>query len=75
MDLEVVHVISRPSAQWAGERGRIDAVLLDRLLPEQSRSLQYFICAGEGMVDAVEGDLDWLGVPRDRIHSDRFGMV
>jgi predicted ferric reductase len=75
LNLEVVHVISRPSPQWAGERGRIDAALLDRLLPEHRRSLQYFICASEDMVCSVEADLDWLDVPRDRIHSERFGMV
>jgi predicted ferric reductase len=75
LNLEVAEVISRPSAQWAGERGRINADLLDRLLPEQRRSLQYFICAAEEMVSAVEADLDWLDIPRDRIHSERFGMV
>ncbi|WP_051683863.1 ferric reductase-like transmembrane domain-containing protein [Blastococcus sp. URHD0036] len=75
LNLRVVHVISRPSDQWEGVRGHVDAALLERLLPQHRRSLQYFICSGGQMVEAVEDYLDWLDVPRDRIHSEKFGMV
>ena len=75
LNLRVVHVISRPSAQWTGERGRIDAALLDRHLPLERRSLEYFICAGGEMVRSVESDLQDLDIPRDNIHSEHFGMV
>jgi predicted ferric reductase len=75
LNLRVVHVISRPSDQWNGERGRIDAALLDRLLPLERRSLQYFICARREMVRSVETDLQGLRIPGDSIHSERFGMV
>jgi ferredoxin-NADP reductase len=70
-----VHVISRPSEQWRGERGRIDAGMFDRQLPLERRSLQYFICGGEEMVRSVERDLGTLGIPADRVHSEQFGMV
>jgi predicted ferric reductase len=75
LNLRVVHVISRPSDQWSGERGRIDTGLLDRHLPLERRSLQYFTCAGGEMVQAVDGALRGLGIPADRIHSEHFGMV
>jgi predicted ferric reductase len=75
LNLRVVHVISRPSAQWNGERGRVDAGLLDRHLPLERRSLEYFICAGGEMVRSVERDLQDLGIPGDNIHSEQFGMV
>jgi ferredoxin-NADP reductase len=75
LNLRVVHVISRPSEQWTGERGRIDAALFDRHLPLERRSLQYFICAREDMVRTVESSLQRLGVPGDSIHSEQFGMV
>jgi len=75
LNLSVVHVISRPSETWTGERGRIDGALLDRHLPEHRKSLQYFICAREEMVDSVERSLCALDVPAERIHSERFGMV
>jgi predicted ferric reductase len=75
LNLTVVHVISRPSEQWAGERGRIDAELLDRQLPRARRSLQYFICAGAETVESVERSLRALDVPADRIHHEEFGMA
>jgi ferredoxin-NADP reductase len=36
LDLRVVHVLSRPLAEWAGESGRIDAALLE---PPSGQSL------------------------------------
>jgi ferredoxin-NADP reductase len=75
LNLTVVHVISRPSDQWAGERGRIDAPLLDRQLPRARRSLQYFVCAGAETVESVERSLRALDVPADRIHHEEFGMA
>jgi ferredoxin-NADP reductase len=75
LNLRVVHVISRPSEQWNGERGRVDADLLDRHLPLARRSLQYFICARGEMVRSVETDLRGLNVSSNNIHSEQFGMV
>jgi predicted ferric reductase len=75
LNLTVVHVLSRPSETWPGERGRIDADVLVRHLPDHHRTLQYFICAREDMVRSVEGTLASIDVPGDRIHSERFGMV
>jgi predicted ferric reductase len=75
LNLEVVHVISRPSAQWSGQRGRIDTDLLDRHLPLERRCLEYFVCAGEEMVRSTEASLRHLGISPDNIHSEQFGMV
>jgi predicted ferric reductase len=75
LNLRVVHVISRPSEQWNGERGRIEAAVLDRHLPLERRSLQYFTCASGDMVRSVETALSSLGIPADSIHSEHFGMV
>jgi predicted ferric reductase len=75
LDLRVVHVISRASEGWPGERGRIDAALLSRHLPPHARSLQYFVCSREETVRAVRASLGELGVPADRVHSEQFGMV
>jgi predicted ferric reductase len=75
LNLRIVHVISRPSDQWTGERGRIEADLLDRHLPLERRSLEYFICARGEMVRSVETTLQGLGIPSDNIHSEQFGMV
>jgi predicted ferric reductase len=75
LNLRVVHVISTPTEQWTGERGYVDADLLDRHLPLERRSLQYFVCGSEPMVRSVEESLRALRIPGDNIHSEQFGMV
>ena len=75
LNLEVVHVLSRPPEGWEGEEGRIGAAVLARHLPGEYRSLQYFICSPDPMMDAAEGALVDLGVPARRIHSERFAMA
>jgi len=49
--------------------------VLARHLPRQYRSFEYFVCASEAMMDAVEDALLELGVSDYRIHSERFGTV
>jgi ferredoxin-NADP reductase len=75
LNLEVVHVLSRPPEGWEGDEGRIDAAVLARYLPERYQRLQYFICGSDSMMDATEDALVHLGVPKRRVHTERFGMV
>ena len=75
LNLEVVHVLSRPPEGWEGDKGRIGAAVLARHLPERCQHLQYFICGSDSMMDATEDALVHLGVPKRRVHSERFGMV
>ena len=75
LNLEVVHVLSRPPEGWEGEEGRIEAAVLARHLPERYKRLQYFVCGPDQMMDAAEDALVHLGVPNRRVHSERFGMV
>ena len=75
LNLEVVHVLSRPPEGWEGDEGRIDAAVLARHLPERDHRLQYFICGSDSMMDATEDALVHLGVPKRRVHTERFGMV
>ncbi len=74
LDLRVTYVLSRPPAQWEGERGRIDAGLLRRVTLDGPPDRVYFICGPEAMMDAVEETLLGLGVPLDDIHSERFAL-
>lgn len=75
LNLEVVHVLSRPPEGWEGDEGRIEAAVLARHLPERYQRLQYFICGSDSMMDATEDALVHLGVPKRRVHTERFGMV
>jgi predicted ferric reductase len=75
LSLDVITVISEPGPSWAGERGYLTADILDRHLPPRRHRLQYFLCGPAPLMDTVEGALDTLGVPGDRVHSERFAMV
>jgi predicted ferric reductase len=75
LNLEVMHVLSRPPEGWEGDEGRISAMVLARHLPERYQRLQYFICGSDSMMDDTEDALVHLGVPKRRVHTERFGMV
>jgi predicted ferric reductase len=74
-NLTVIHTLSQPPEDWPGERGRIDVDLIRKNLPPQYKRFQYFICGPPEMMDALEGKLRSLGVPADRIHTERFNLV
>ena len=73
--LTVVHVLEQPPDGWTGERGYVSAELLSRHLPRGCRRFQFFICGPAPMMDAAEAALVELGVPAERIHTERFDMV
>jgi predicted ferric reductase len=73
--LTVVHVLERPPERWTGETGYVRASVLSRHLPTGFRRFQYFICGPDPMMDATEHALLGLGVPAERVHTERFDMV
>jgi predicted ferric reductase len=75
LDLTVVHVLERPPEGWAGEAGYVTAEVLARHLPPAYRRFQFFICGPDPMMDAAEAALIGLGVPPERVHTERFDMV
>ncbi|HOX88584.1 MAG TPA: ferredoxin reductase family protein [Burkholderiaceae bacterium] len=74
-NLRWVPVLESPPADWGGERGYVTAALLRRYLPPRHTSLQYFVCGPAPMMDAMERVLAELGVPADRVHTERYDMV
>lgn len=72
--LTVVHVLDQPGDDWDGETGYVTADLLARHLPPGHRRFQYFICGPDPMMDAAEAALVALGVPPERVHTERFDM-
>jgi ring-1,2-phenylacetyl-CoA epoxidase subunit PaaE len=69
------HVLSRDHQEIELFNGRIDgekcALFFDRLLPPAEID-EAFVCGPAGMIDAVEGALRAAGLPRERIHVERF---
>ncbi|WP_323753538.1 ferredoxin reductase family protein [Marinobacter sp.] len=70
---DVVYVLSEPPEAWPGEKGLIDAALLDRVFSETEFSEWLFVmCGPGGMMDGVEDHLITRGTPSHRILSERF---
>lgn len=75
LNLKVVHVLSNPSADWAGEQGFIDAEVFKRHLPPPYASHEYFICGPNVMMDAIEKALAEINVPMSKYHSERYSFA
>jgi predicted ferric reductase len=75
LDLEIVHVLSRPEGDWQGERGFIDDAVLERALPEEKIVRDYLICGPLPMMNAVIAALQRRGVPAERILLEKFDLV
>jgi predicted ferric reductase len=73
--LEYVPVVESPPEGWSGERGFVDADILDRHLPADGDGVRYFVCGPDPMMDVVEGHLRERRVPLGRIHSERFNIA
>jgi predicted ferric reductase len=75
LDLTLVHLLERPPAEWEGETGYVRTDVLERHLPNGYRRFQFFICGPDPMMDAAESALLELGVPAERVHTERFDMA
>ena len=80
IDLTVTHVIENPPEGWdpaphRGVRGRVDADLLARHLPQDSRDWPHMMCGPAPMLAAARKALRGMGVPLSAIHSEIFEMV
>lgn len=65
-------ILSRPPANWGGERGRLDAA---RLHAVAGRDTCFYLCASLPMMDELEAGLEGAGVPATRIHREAFGLA
>jgi predicted ferric reductase len=75
LNLKVVHLLEEPPEGWEGESGFLDKAMLARHLPGAPESFQYFICGPAPLMDVAEISLRELGVPWNRIYTERFGIV
>jgi ferredoxin-NADP reductase len=73
--LTVILVLSSPPPDWTGERGRINAGVLDRHLPRDVRGWQFMVCGAGPFVDGAIEALETVGIPGERVHAERFVEV
>ena len=67
-----VHVLSEDK-EWAGEKGRVDAVYLKRLVPDFLER-DAFLCGPPPMMAALNSGLKALGLPKAQIHFEVFSL-
>jgi Na+-transporting NADH:ubiquinone oxidoreductase subunit F len=65
-----------PEDNWTGYTGFIHRVLLDNYLcsHEEPEDIEYYFCGPPQMNDAVVRTLDNMGVPKENIAFDDFGI-
>lgn len=75
LQLQIIHVLNEPDDSWDGERGYVNAEILERYVPKQHDEVDYFICGPDVMMDAVEEALAKVGVSLGQMHSERYNLV
>lgn len=73
MRLRICHVLSEQDG-WPGPAGFIDAPLLQRMLAAEELRGQLLVCGPPVMMVSVGRALRSMGVPRRRIHTERFAL-
>ncbi len=72
--LKAVHILSKPSAEWRGERGRLDAEMVAKLCGPLGTDRAYYLCAPPAVMSQAIRVLRQAGVPPRRIHFERFSL-
>jgi predicted ferric reductase len=75
LNLHVIHILSQPPDDWDGERGRINANVLARYLPDKRMEYEYFVCGPQPMQISIKEALDELGISLERVQSESFNFV
>lgn len=70
--MRVLHVLSQPSASWTGARGRLDQAALRSLAGTSLEGAAVYLCGPPAFLSSTRRSLRSLGVPRARIHMERF---
>ncbi|MFA5206585.1 MAG: ferredoxin reductase family protein [Lentisphaeria bacterium] len=71
--LKIHHVLSGAEPGWTGEQGHLDQARVLRLVPDV-REREVFLCGPPPMMRSLRQALAALGVPRGRLHDERFAL-
>jgi ferredoxin-NADP reductase len=72
--LTVAHALDAAADGWTGLRGPLDGARVLQALGEAVADA-YFVCGPEPMMRSVCAALEGAGVPRDRVHTERFAYA
>ncbi|CAN5188259.1 ferredoxin reductase family protein [soil metagenome] len=68
-----IHYIVTKDGTWKGEKGRIDAEKLQRLVTDLTQR-EVYICGPVRMMDDLNVTLQSLGVSKSHIHYEKFSL-
>ena len=72
--VEVVYTYTRQApAGWTGYRRRIDQSMLKDITSQMEAGLRPYVCGPTLLVEAAANNLLELGIPAERIRTERFG--
>lgn len=74
IQLKVVHVLSKPSDAWQGERGRLDEDKIKRLSGPEFTGRSFYVCAPPELMNLTIRTLRKADVHAARIHFERFNL-
>ncbi|MBD8488126.1 ferredoxin--NADP reductase [Echinicola sp. CAU 1574] len=73
---EVVHILSQPSEEWSGFKGRLNESVIEDVLKtkhySEAEKELYFLCGPEGLMEASVEALLKMDVSHDSIHRESF---
>jgi predicted ferric reductase len=73
--LAVIHLLSKPGENWAGEKGRLDRQKLERYCQNRFEDRTFYLCGPPPMIAAAVKILRDLGVPDERIETEVFSFL
>lgn len=72
----LIHLLSQPTDDWTGRRGRLNNLLLERLLPDLTRgpaaAALWFLCGPPDFMRMVQFTLTYLGIPPRQVRRELF---
>jgi len=72
--VDVIYTYTRQApGGWTGYRRRIDRAMLKEITSQMEAGLRPYVCGPTLLVEAAANNLVELGIPADRIRTERFG--
>lgn len=75
----LTHILSQPSSDWNGEKGRLDNTFIEKYISQNAGnnvfSAHYFLCGPQGLMQSSEMALRNLKVASHQIHKEIFTIT
>jgi len=75
--LNVVHVLEHPPADWEGHQGMLNPTMIQTILKSLPKKLfkprEYFMCGPAGMMEQIELTFTKYQLPKDKLRKESFG--